>query len=54
MSDKDQELLTVVRELRDLQQKTLDTQRQQQLLMLPIFVMLAIATILGITGFLSH
>lgn len=47
----DDESVKVLRELRDLQQKTLDAQRQLLMLLLPIFALMTIATILGLTGY---
>jgi hypothetical protein len=43
----------VLREIRDLQQKTLDATRQQNLLLLPIFTLLVIGLVLGLTGFFA-
>lgn len=50
----DEESVKVLREIRELQQKTLDAQRQLLMLLLPIFALMTIATILGLTGFFSH
>jgi hypothetical protein len=53
MADNDEEL-KLLREMRDLQQKSLDTQRIQNLLVLSIFALTVIALVLGLTGFFSN
>jgi hypothetical protein len=52
MADDD-EMLRVLREVRDLQQKTLDAQKQQVLILLPIFALMTMAMVLGLAGFFS-
>ena len=50
MADGDDETVKLLREIRDLQQKTLDAQRQLLMFLLPIFALMTIATILGLAG----
>jgi hypothetical protein len=47
----DDEMLAVLKEIRDLQKQQLDTQHKYTWVLLPIFVILAIMAILGLTGF---
>ena len=53
MADGDEETVKLLREIRDLQQKSLDAQRQLLMFLLPIFALMSIATILGLAGFFS-
>lgn len=54
MAEGDDETLKVLREIKDLQQKSLDAQKQLTMLLLPIFALMTIATILGLTGFFGR
>ncbi len=54
MADKDDQVVALLKEIRDLQQRTVDGQRQALLFVLPIFALMTIAIILALTGFFAH
>ena len=50
MADDDK-VLEVLQEIRELQRQQVETQHKYNWVLLPIFVILTIAAILGLTGF---
>lgn len=48
---RDASTVALLREIRDVQQKMLDTQTRFLWVLLPIFALLTILTILGLAGF---
>ena len=47
----DEDTLKVLREIRDLQQKSLDAQQRLVLLVLPIFALMTMMSVLALAGF---
>jgi hypothetical protein len=47
----DEGVVTLLKEIRELQQRSLDVQSRFLFMLLPIFVLLTIITILGLTGY---
>ncbi len=51
MAEDNEPVVKLLEEIRSLQQKSLDTQRQLAMFVLPIFALLTISIVLGLTGF---